>query len=69
GDAPSKSGGVFAQGTSHVFDDVAEVTVVGSERISSGLTDVVVALSAGEKGDGSTPSSTIKEVVVPPSGV
>ncbi|GJU40376.1 hypothetical protein Tco_1193333 [Tanacetum coccineum] len=61
GAAHSKSGGVFVQGTSHVLDDVAEVTVVGSERVSSGLTDVVVALSAGEKGDGSTPSSTVKE--------
>ncbi|GJU97432.1 hypothetical protein Tco_1326703 [Tanacetum coccineum] len=69
GAAPSKSRGVFGQGTSHVFDDVTEVSVVGSERISSGLTDVVVALSAGEKGDGSTPSSTIEEVFVPPSGV
>ncbi|GKE57906.1 hypothetical protein Tco_1497091, partial [Tanacetum coccineum] len=33
------------QVTSHVLDDVAEVTVVGSERVSSGLTDVIVALS------------------------
>ncbi|GKA51613.1 hypothetical protein Tco_0744809 [Tanacetum coccineum] len=39
-------------GTSHVLDDVVEVTVVGSESVSSGLTDVVVALSVGEKGDG-----------------
>nr|GEZ43543.1 hypothetical protein [Tanacetum cinerariifolium] len=52
GTARSKTGGVFVQGTSHVLDDVAEVTVVGSERVSSGLTDVVVALSAGEKGKG-----------------
>ncbi|GJZ30489.1 hypothetical protein Tco_0575536 [Tanacetum coccineum] len=28
--------------------------------------DVVVALSAGEKGEGSVPSSTIEEVVAPP---
>ncbi|GJX06339.1 hypothetical protein Tco_0194271 [Tanacetum coccineum] len=49
------------QGTSHVLDDVTEVTVVGSERVSSGLTDVVVALSAGEKGDGSASSSTVEE--------
>ncbi|GJY75029.1 hypothetical protein Tco_0479460 [Tanacetum coccineum] len=67
--AHSKSGGVFVQGTSHVLDDVAKVTVVGSECVSFGLTDVVVALSVGEKGDGSAPSSTIEEVVVPPSGV
>ncbi|GKB96655.1 hypothetical protein Tco_0982792 [Tanacetum coccineum] len=57
------------QGTSHVFDDVAEVTVVGSERVSSSLIDVVMALSAGEKGDASAPSSTVEEVVVPPFGV
>ncbi|GJR51617.1 hypothetical protein Tco_1402138 [Tanacetum coccineum] len=45
----SKSRGVFVQGTSHVLDDVAKVSVVGSGRVSSGLTDVVVALFAGEK--------------------
>nr|GEY94678.1 hypothetical protein [Tanacetum cinerariifolium] len=69
GAAHSKSGGVVMQGTSHVLDDVDEVTVVGSERVSSGLTDVVVALSGGEKGDGFAPSSIIEEVVVPPLGV
>ncbi|GJZ21958.1 hypothetical protein Tco_0558997 [Tanacetum coccineum] len=62
GVAHSKSEGVFIQGTFHVLDDVAEVTVVGSERISSGLTDVVVALYAGEKGDGFAPSSTVEDV-------
>nr|GEW45662.1 hypothetical protein [Tanacetum cinerariifolium] len=61
GAAHSKSGGVFVQGTSHVLDDVAEVTVVGSECVSSSLTDVVVALSAGDKGDGSLPSSIVDE--------
>ncbi|GKE48075.1 hypothetical protein Tco_1479333, partial [Tanacetum coccineum] len=48
-------------GTSHVLDDVAEVTVVGSGHVSFGLTNVVVALSAGEKGDGSLPSSAADE--------
>ncbi|GKC99105.1 hypothetical protein Tco_1169380 [Tanacetum coccineum] len=57
------------ESTSHVLVDVAEVTVVGLKRVSSGLTDVVVALSVSEKGDGSAPSSTIEEVVVPLSGV
>ncbi|GJW98074.1 hypothetical protein Tco_0179882 [Tanacetum coccineum] len=52
---------VFMQGTSHVLDDAAEVTVIGSERVSSGLTDVVVALSACEKRDGSLPSSAVDE--------
>ncbi|GJW83925.1 hypothetical protein Tco_0157070 [Tanacetum coccineum] len=61
GAAYSKSEGVFVQGTSYVLDDVVEVTMVGSECVSSGLTDVVVALSAGEKGDGSGPSSTVEE--------
>ncbi|GJU23356.1 hypothetical protein Tco_1156698 [Tanacetum coccineum] len=48
-------------GISHVFDDVAEVTAVRSERVSSGSTDVVVALSVGEKGDVSLPSFAIDE--------
>nr|GEY72376.1 hypothetical protein [Tanacetum cinerariifolium] len=39
GAAYSKSGGVFMQGTSHVLDDLTEVTVVGSKRVSSSLTD------------------------------
>nr|GEV27564.1 hypothetical protein [Tanacetum cinerariifolium] len=63
GAAHSKSGGVFVQGTSHVLDDIAEVIVVGSKRVSLGLTDVVVALSAGEKGDAFLPSSTVDEEV------
>nr|GEY78934.1 hypothetical protein [Tanacetum cinerariifolium] len=50
-------------GTSHVLDDVAEVIMVGSERVSSGLIDVVVALFAGEKSDGSLPSSIFDEEV------
>ncbi|GKB78537.1 hypothetical protein Tco_0945432 [Tanacetum coccineum] len=61
GVAHSKSGSVFVQGTSHVLDDATEVTVVGSERVSSGLTDVVVALFAGEKGDGCLPSFAVDE--------
>ncbi|GKF98167.1 hypothetical protein Tco_0296950, partial [Tanacetum coccineum] len=56
-------------GTSHVLDDVAEVTAVGSKRVSSGPTDVV-SLSVGEKGDGSLLSSTTdEEAVVNPSRV
>ncbi|GJU59420.1 hypothetical protein Tco_1237186 [Tanacetum coccineum] len=51
-------------GISHVLDDVAEVTVVGSGRVSSDLTDVVVALFAGEKGDGSLPSSATDEEAI-----
>ncbi|GKD71577.1 hypothetical protein Tco_1325667, partial [Tanacetum coccineum] len=49
GAAHSKFWGVFIQGTSYVLDDFAEVTAVGSGRVSSGLTDVVVALSTSEK--------------------
>ncbi|GKE11338.1 hypothetical protein Tco_1414889, partial [Tanacetum coccineum] len=69
GAAPSKSGGIFVQGVSYVLDDVVEATAVESECISSVPTDVVVALSVGGKGDGSIPSFTVEEVVVPPSGV
>ncbi|GJY61269.1 hypothetical protein Tco_0461926 [Tanacetum coccineum] len=70
GAAHSKSGGVFVQGASHVLDDVAKVTVVGSKRVSFGLVDVVVALSAGEKGDGSLPSFAVdEEATANPSGV
>ncbi|GJY71675.1 copia protein [Tanacetum coccineum] len=64
GVAPSKSRSVFVQGIYHVLDDVAEVTAVGSKRVSSGPTDVVVALSVGEKGDGSLPSSAVDEEAV-----
>ncbi|GJY91708.1 hypothetical protein Tco_0507490 [Tanacetum coccineum] len=52
GAAHSKSGGFFVQGTSHALDDVAEVTMVGSERVSSGPNDVVVALFPVRKGRG-----------------
>ncbi|GJR61691.1 hypothetical protein Tco_1503853 [Tanacetum coccineum] len=57
----AKSGGVFVQGTSHVLDDVAEVTAVGSERVSFDPADVVVALFVGEKGDGFLLSSAADE--------
>nr|GEV70766.1 hypothetical protein [Tanacetum cinerariifolium] len=39
----------------------AEMTDVGSECVSFGPADVVVALSVGEKGDGSLPSSVAEE--------
>ncbi|GKA43516.1 hypothetical protein Tco_0736240 [Tanacetum coccineum] len=48
---PSKSGGVFVQGVSCILDDVIEVAVVESERVSSGPTNVVVALFVDGKGD------------------
>nr|GEX89937.1 hypothetical protein [Tanacetum cinerariifolium] len=57
----SKSTGIFVRGTSHFLDDVIEVTMVGSEHVSSGLTDVIVAFSASEKGDGFAPSSIAEE--------
>nr|GEU59194.1 hypothetical protein [Tanacetum cinerariifolium] len=59
--ANAKPGDVFVQGVSHVVDDVTELTVTWSKCASFGPSDVVVVLSAGEKGDGSVPSSTIKE--------
>ncbi|GJS32745.1 hypothetical protein Tco_0531127 [Tanacetum coccineum] len=52
---------VFVQGASHVVDGNVELTLVGSEHFSGGPNDVVVALSAGEKGDGSLPSSVVDE--------
>ncbi|GJR43829.1 hypothetical protein Tco_1311932 [Tanacetum coccineum] len=64
--ANAKPGDMFVHGISHVVDDVTELTVTGSECASSGPGDVVVALSAREKDDGSVPSSTIEEVVAPP---
>ncbi|GJY37328.1 copia protein [Tanacetum coccineum] len=48
-------------GTSYVSDEVAEVTVVVSERVSSSPDDVVVALSVGEEADGSLLSSAADE--------
>ncbi|GKG14077.1 hypothetical protein Tco_0351037, partial [Tanacetum coccineum] len=54
-------------GVSHVVDDVTELTVTGLERVSYGTGDVVVALSAREKGDGSVPSSIVEDVAAPPS--
>nr|GEX23504.1 ATP-dependent DNA helicase PIF1-like [Tanacetum cinerariifolium] len=60
GVALSTTGSVFMQGISHV-DDVAEVMTVGSERVSSGLTDVVMALFVGENGDSSFPSFAVDE--------
>ncbi|GKF92613.1 hypothetical protein Tco_0279332, partial [Tanacetum coccineum] len=57
----AKSRSVFVQGTSCALDDTIGVTAVGSERASSNPSDVVVALSAGKKGDGSLPSSAADE--------
>ncbi|GKD84276.1 hypothetical protein Tco_1351115, partial [Tanacetum coccineum] len=44
-------------GISVALEDAVELVEVGSGRASSGPNDVVVALSAGEKGDGLVPSS------------
>nr|GEW95658.1 hypothetical protein [Tanacetum cinerariifolium] len=41
--------------------DYEMTDVVGSEHVSSGPSDVVVAYSVGEKGDGSLPSSVVDE--------
>ncbi|GKC71229.1 hypothetical protein Tco_1117112, partial [Tanacetum coccineum] len=40
---------VFVQGASHVVDDDAELTLIGSKRVSFSPSDVVVALSVGGK--------------------
>nr|GEU83147.1 hypothetical protein [Tanacetum cinerariifolium] len=52
GAAHSNFEGIFLHGTSHVLDDVAEVTVVGLGRVSFSLTNVFVALFFGKKDDG-----------------
>nr|GEX87334.1 hypothetical protein [Tanacetum cinerariifolium] len=57
----AKPGSVFMWGTSCALDDIVRVTEVGSERASYDPSDVVVALSAGKKGDGSLPSSAADE--------
>ncbi|GJY99644.1 hypothetical protein Tco_0517074 [Tanacetum coccineum] len=51
-------------GVSCILDDVVEVVAVESERVSSGPTDVVVALSADGKGDVLIPSSVAGEEAV-----
>ncbi|GKE95425.1 hypothetical protein Tco_1580280, partial [Tanacetum coccineum] len=50
--ATVKSGHVFVQGISVALDDDMELVEVGSGPVSSGPNDVVVSLSALEKGDG-----------------
>ncbi|GJW00678.1 hypothetical protein Tco_1555929 [Tanacetum coccineum] len=57
----AKSGSMFVQGASYVVDDDTKLTVIGSERISSDPSNVVMALSVGEKGDGYVPTSTVNE--------
>nr|GEV37162.1 hypothetical protein [Tanacetum cinerariifolium] len=57
----AKPGSMFVHGTSYVVDDATKLTVIGPERVSSGPSDIVVALSVGEKGDGYVPSSIVDE--------
>ncbi|GJS87389.1 hypothetical protein Tco_0770025 [Tanacetum coccineum] len=52
----AKFGHAFVHGMYVSLDDAMELAGVGSRRVSSGPNDLVVALSAGEKGDGLTPS-------------
>ncbi|GKE36924.1 hypothetical protein Tco_1460329 [Tanacetum coccineum] len=64
----AKSGHAFVQGMSVVLDDAVELVGVGSGRVFSSPSDVVVALSTGEECDGLAPSSVVGEeaVVDPP---
>ncbi|GKE31484.1 hypothetical protein Tco_1450806, partial [Tanacetum coccineum] len=65
-----KTGSTFVQGASYAIDDAAELTLIWSEHVCFGPSDVVVALFAGKKGDGSLPSSTADEkAIVTPFGV
>ncbi|GJY27671.1 hypothetical protein Tco_0403438 [Tanacetum coccineum] len=63
----AKSGYAFVPGIFFALKDDVELVEVGSGRASSGLNDVVVALSVGEKGDGLVPSSAAGEEAAPNS--
>nr|GEX31806.1 hypothetical protein [Tanacetum cinerariifolium] len=66
----AKSEHAFVQGMSIILDAVVELVGVGSGRVSSCPNDVMVALSAGEKGDGLDPSSVAsEEAAVNPFGM
>ncbi|GKC45016.1 hypothetical protein Tco_1062738 [Tanacetum coccineum] len=70
GTVNAKLGSTFVHGASYVVVDAVELTLIGSEHVSSGPRDVVVALSVGEKGDGSLPSFTAdEEAAATPFGV
>ncbi|GJV01751.1 hypothetical protein Tco_1335320 [Tanacetum coccineum] len=64
---PSKSRGVFVKGVSRILDDVVEVAAVESKHVSSGSTDVVVALSVDGKGCSSEPLLRKRGSTVSPS--
>nr|GEY81322.1 hypothetical protein [Tanacetum cinerariifolium] len=65
----AKSRHAFMQGISIALEGVVVLVVVGLGCISSGPNDVVVDLSAGEKGDGLVPSSVAGEdAAANPSG-
>ncbi|GKC07164.1 hypothetical protein Tco_0998774 [Tanacetum coccineum] len=61
--AAIKSGQAFVQGNSVSLNDAIELVAIGSGRISTGPNDVVVALSAHEKGNGLDSSSAAGEEV------
>ncbi|GJU01332.1 hypothetical protein Tco_1111670 [Tanacetum coccineum] len=63
-----KSGHAFVHGISVALDDFAELVEVGLRRVPSVLDDVMVALSAYEKGDGLDSFSAAGEeaIVTPP---
>ncbi|GJQ99250.1 hypothetical protein Tco_0522235 [Tanacetum coccineum] len=65
-----KSRHALMQGISVALDDVMKLVEVGSGRVPSGPDDVVVALSAHEKGDGldSSYSASEEAAVNPPGG-
>ncbi|GKB38909.1 hypothetical protein Tco_0883851, partial [Tanacetum coccineum] len=56
-------------GISVALNDVVEVLKVGSGRVSFDPNDVLVALSAHEKGDGLDPTSAAEEAAANPSRV
>ncbi|GKE34917.1 hypothetical protein Tco_1454239 [Tanacetum coccineum] len=63
---------VFVHGISHTVGDDVGLSLDGSERVSFGPNDVVVALSIGEKDNGSLHSSSVaagEQAVAAPSGI
>ncbi|GJY99852.1 hypothetical protein Tco_0517282 [Tanacetum coccineum] len=62
--AAVKSGHAFVQGIFVALDDSVELVEVGLGSASSSPNDVVVALSAHEKGGGLDPSSVIDEEIL-----
>ncbi|GKF63562.1 hypothetical protein Tco_0187010, partial [Tanacetum coccineum] len=58
---------ILVQRVSHAVDADGDLVVEGLGRVSSGPSDIVVALSVGEKNDDPPSSSGVEEVAASPS--